>query len=186
MFANNHNVSPDLFLHDEAFGQHALSLSASYRHHAQLIAAHLMEPTINQLTFANVGSGHLSDLTLGYRSRFLDDRLGVKLYTGIVYSAYLLKHTFRPQTRGRSSMGWEVQGGGEFSYSLPEGWLFDLSASYHSPRYLFSRHRTISPLIQMGVQKQLLDGRLEVSLRTSLFFSGFVTIHKGRYCFSFA
>ena len=149
----------------KTFGQHALSLSASYRHHANLIAAHLMEPTINQFTFANVGSGHLSDLTLGYRGRFLDDRLGVKLYTGIVYSAYLLEHTFRPQTRGRSSMGWEVQGGGEFSYSLPEGWLFDLSASYHSPRYLFSRRRTTSPLIQMGVQKQLLDGRLEVSLR---------------------
>ena len=90
----------------KAFGQHALSLSASYRHHAHLIAAHLMEPTINQHTFANVGSGHLSDLTLGYRGRFLDDRLGVKLYTGIVYSAYLLELTFRPQTRGRSSIGW--------------------------------------------------------------------------------
>ena len=62
-------------------------------------------------------------------------------------------------------MGWEVRGGGELSYSLREGWLFDLSASYHSPRFLFGRRRTSDPLIQLGVQKQFLEGQLAVSLR---------------------
>lgn len=149
----------------KAFGGHALSLSASYHHQAQLIAAQLMEPSTDLLAFANVGSGHLSDLTLGYRSRFLSDQLGVKLYAGLTYAAYLLDPTFRSQTRGRSSMGWEVRGGGELSYSLREGWLFDLSASYHSPRFLFGRRRTSDPLIQLGVQKQFLEGQLAVSLR---------------------